>query len=314
MSGQSLTKISPSRVEAAYAKLNLGLVVLSRRQDGFHDLRSLFQTVDLHDRVVVTPGEGLELHCSDPDLPAGAGNLAWRAADLYLRETGGAGARIELEKRIPAGAGLGGGSADAAAVLRGLDRLNERPLGRARLAEMGADLGSDVPFAVHGGTMLVEGRGERLTPVTWRPSATWHCVLVCPDDPVDTAWAYGELARRRQHATADLSVRKAYSTFVGSARGGFLDAADLWSVLTNDFQPLIEGTKPIVANASLALAGTFPRARSMSGTGSTVFGIYDDRIAAEQAASTLQAAGHPVFVCTPVAGPSEAGPDRRDND
>ena len=300
---QSLTDDSEGLQERACAKLNLGLKVLSRRQDGFHDLVSVCQTVSLCDTVRVTPAADISLKCSDPALSPGADNLAWRAAELYRRQVGGGGCHIELAKRIPAGGGLGGGSADAAAVLRALDRLASRPLGLNRLAELGALLGSDVPFAVRGGTVLVEGRGERLLPLRWAAPPRWWCLLVCPPSPVSTEWAYEELARRRGHRV--LSDPSPYSTFISSARGGCLDAHKLWSVLENDFQPLVEGIKPIVARASQLLADTAPLARSMSGSGSTVYGIYDDRTAARRAETILRAAGFPVFLCTPVPEPIE---------
>ncbi len=309
MSHQSLTDNSESRQERACAKLNLGLKILSRRQDGFHDLLSVFQTVSLCDTVRVTLATDITLNCSDPTLPTGAENLAWRAADLYHREVGGDGSHIELTKRIPAGGGLGGGSADAAAVLRALDRLASEPLGLGRLAELGAHLGSDVPFAVRGGVMLIEGRGERLLPLTWAAPPRWWCLLVYPPIPVSTTWAYAELARRRA-AEEVLSDSSPYSTLISSARGGCLDADGLWPVLENDFQPLVESIKPIVARASQLLADTAPLAHSMSGTGSTVYGIYDDRAAARRAETILQAAGYPVFLCTPVPEPIDSAPPR----
>ncbi|HJP33415.1 MAG TPA: 4-(cytidine 5'-diphospho)-2-C-methyl-D-erythritol kinase [Candidatus Latescibacteria bacterium] len=313
MSHQSLTKDSASCLEPANAKLNLGLKVLSRRQDGFHDLLGVFQTVSLGDTVRVTLEAEITLDCSDPALPAGPQNLAWRAADLYRSQTGTSGCHIELTKRIPAGAGLGGGSADAAAVLRGLDRLSDRPLGLSRLVELGAHLGSDVPFAVGGGTSLVEGRGERLLPLTWATPPGWWCVLVCPPEPVPTAWAYAELARRRPHGV--LSNPSSYATLIGSARGGCLHADRLWPVLENDFQPLVEDTKPIVARASQLLADTDPLAQSMSGSGSTVYGIYDDRNAARRAETILRGTEYPVFLCTPVPGLIDAvGQGEADNE
>ena len=298
VSHQSLTNDSSSCQERAYAKVNLGLKVLSPRQDGFHDLLSIFQAVSLYDTISVTPAQDISLTCSDASLPTGPDNLAWRAADIYRLETGTGGCRIELTKQIPAGAGLGGGSADAAAVLRSLDQLASRPLGLTQLAELGARIGSDVPFCVLGGTMLVEGRGERLSPQSWAAPPTWWFVLVCPTVPISTGWAFAELKRKRQiQSLSDLSP---YATLISSARGGYLDADKLWSVLENDFQPLVEGTKPIVARASQLLADTAPLAQSMSGSGSTVYGIYDDRTAARHAESILRAAEYPVFVCTPV--------------
>ena len=301
---QSLTNNLNDLVELAYAKVNLGLQILSQRQDGFHDLLSVFQTVSLCDTVIVTPAADITLVCSDPSLPGGEQNLAWRAADLYRSQTGSGGCHIRLTKQIPAGAGLGGGSADAAAVLRALDRLASRPLGAAQLARLGAELGSDVPFAVTGGTCLVQGRGERLSPLAWQTSADWWCLLVCPPEPVDTDWAYAELARRR--ADKNLSISSPYSILVGSTSGGCLDANKLWSVIENDFQPIVESIKPIVARASQLLADTAPRAHSMSGSGSSVFGIYDDRAVACYAESILRAAGYPVFLCTPVSAGQQA--------
>lgn len=154
--------------ERAPAKVNLYLEVLHRRGDGYHELETVFQTIDLCDRVTVSlrADEQLTLRCDDPSLPADQRNLAWRAAQRY-REAAGlrAGVDIVLEKRIPAGAGLGGGSADAAAVLRALERLGGRPLGRERLRELAAELGSDVPFCLEGGTAHATGRGERLQPL-----------------------------------------------------------------------------------------------------------------------------------------------------
>lgn len=300
MSIQALRSNGNTCTEIAFAKVNLGLKVLSHRQDGYHDLASVFQTVSLGDRVLLEPTAQLALSCSDAALPAGPGNLAWRAAELYLREVGGRPCRIHLEKAIPVAAGLGGGSADAAAVLRGLDRLASRPAGRRSLLELAVRLGSDVPFGLSGGAALAEGRGERLLPLAWDGGPFW-CLLVFPPEPVSTAWAFAELDRTRRGDA--LSKPSAYLTFLDSVRGGRVDADGLWRVLENDFQPVIERAKPIVARASQLLAATGPLARSMSGSGSTVYGIYDDRTAADRAAHRLRTAGFPVFLCTPVPAP-----------
>ena len=298
MSKQSLTLGDGELVENAWAKVNLGLRVLSQRQDGFHDLIGLFQTVSLADRLRLRPSHRLEVICSDPGVPQGPRNLAFRAADLYIREAGGSHWHVHIEKAIPAAAGLGGGSADAAAVLRALDRAASRPVGLQSLARMAEQLGSDVPFALVGGTALVEGRGERLMTVGWSAGQVWY-VLVCPPVPVDTGWAYAELDRQRRAGTAVLSEPDAYRTLLEHARGGLVDANRLWPVLHNDFQSLVERAKPIVARASQLLAGTDPLAHSMSGSGATVYGIYDDRTVANRAVLRLREAGFPVFLCTP---------------
>ena len=310
MSKQSLTPGDGEWVESARAKLNLGLGVLSQRQDGFHDLIGLFQTVSLADRLRLRPSPRLELTCSDPEVPSGPRNLAYRAADLYLREAGGSPWRVHIDKSIPAAAGLGGGSADAAAVLRVLDRASSRPVGRPALTRMAEQLGSDVPFALTGGTALVEGRGERVSPVRWTSEDVWY-VLVRPPVAIDTGWAYAELDRQRQAGAIALSASEPYRTFLAQLRGGLVDASRLWSVLHNDFQPVVERARPIVARASQLLAATDPLARSMSGSGATVYGIYDDRIAAGRAAGRLREAGFPVFLCTPFPSPPQAGEETR---
>ena len=149
-------------VERAYAKLNLTLEVIRKRDDGYHDLASIIQTVDLHDELEFVEGDGIEFECSDASL-AGDGNLVMLTAKALRDKTGTSfGARIVLRKRIPVAAGLGGGSADAAATLRGLNRLWGLGMSEPELAQVGAEVGSDVPFLVSGGTGLVSGRGEVL--------------------------------------------------------------------------------------------------------------------------------------------------------
>ena len=149
-------------VERAYAKLNLTLEVIRKRDDGYHDLASIIQTVDLHDELEFVEGDGNEFECSDASL-AGDGNLVMLTAKALRDKTGTSfGARIVLRKRIPVAAGLGGGSADAAATLRGLNRLWGLGMSEPELAQVGAEVGSDVPFLVSGGTGLVSGRGEVL--------------------------------------------------------------------------------------------------------------------------------------------------------
>ena len=150
---------------AAPAKLNLHLEVLGRRADGFHALESIFQTIALHDDVELRlhPAPGITLSCDDASLPADGGNLAWRAAAAFLARAPATGVAIALAKRIPHGAGLGGGSSDAAAVLRGLARLLPGFWSAAELATLAAALGSDVPFFLVGGTAHGTGRGEILS-------------------------------------------------------------------------------------------------------------------------------------------------------
>ena len=181
--------------EGAFAKVNLTLDVLDKREDGYHNLRSIMQTVSLHDDVHVTVGcEGWQIHCyrevlppdadenTEPELvtcglPQDRENLAWKAAEAFYARIGKKpeGLEIFINKRIPLEAGLGGGSADAAAVLRALNRAYDSPLSIPALCELGAQVGSDVPFCVMGGTALVEGKGELLTRLPPAPERNSPC-------------------------------------------------------------------------------------------------------------------------------------------
>lgn len=181
--------------EGAYAKLNLTLDVLGKREDGYHDLQSVMQTISIRDDVQLDIGTGKpwKLTCSNPEIPTDERNLAWKAAKVYCDslKLDPNGLEIHITKRIPSGAGMGGGSADAAAVLRALNRHYQEPLSIMALAELGAQVGSDVPFCVLGGTAMVEGRGERLRKLPDMPDCIF---VVCkPDFSVSTPELYKKL-------------------------------------------------------------------------------------------------------------------------
>ena len=166
----------------AFAKLNLTLEVLGRRDDGYHEVRTIFQTIDLADRLEIRPYPSLRLECDDPALN-GEANLAWRAAKALARSRSiRPRASIFIQKRIPVGMGLGGGSSDAAATLIALNRLWGLSLGAEELAQVAAELGSDVPFFLWGGTALAEGRGERVKPLP--PLPPQPVTLVCPNTTI----------------------------------------------------------------------------------------------------------------------------------
>ena len=196
-------------VERANAKINLGLKVLGPRPDGYHDICSIAQSLDLADVLHLRPSAATRLTCTEPALSTGADNLVLRAAELFNARLGTAPQRfdIHLEKCIPVGAGLGGGSADAAAVLRALNRFHGRPFARAELQSLGSCLGSDIPFLIEGGTALMRGRGERLEPLVWRGDV--HYVLACPAIEISTAWAY-------RHVAPHLTPESPYLNFVDS--------------------------------------------------------------------------------------------------
>ena len=261
---------------AAPAKVNLFLKILHRRGDGFHELETLFQAVDLCDRVTVArEGSGVALEVDGPDLGPLEENLAHRAARAFLHRVGargGEGVRIRLEKRIPAGAGLGGGSSDAAAVLRCMNALwgAEEPGGGAipgeSLADLGAELNSDVPFFLGGSTLaLGTGRGEILRPLRPLPSA--HLVLVLPPVHVATGPAYVALARQRERRPEP--AREAWDP--ASLAGGWDAAAD---AAVNDFETVVPDAYPEVAASLQALGEAGGAPVLLSGSGGACFGLF----------------------------------------
>ncbi len=278
--------------EPAWAKINLGLKVLGPRPDGYHDICSIFQTVDLADVLHFRQGPVNRLSCTDPSLPTNENNLAMTALQLFQTEVAGIDSfEIHLEKNIPVGAGLGGGSADAAAVLRAMNRCSRERLSAAALQTLAQQLGSDVPFLINGGCAVVRGRGELISPVSATGNITF--VLVYPGFEISSAWAYSRLQ-------GSLTVNTPYLNFIDSLSGGCVDLLELCSTLENDFQPMVERAYPIVAELRHTLSSTGARFLSMSGSGSCLFGVFEDRTAASSAATELQAQGFRSFLCKPV--------------
>ena len=280
-------------VEKAYAKINLGLKVLGRRPDGYHEILSVAQCVDLADVLYLKSSSSDHLTCSLDGLSTGPDNLVCRAVDAFRarlnRPTHSF--RIHLEKNIPIGAGLGGGSADAAAALRALNRFYDQPFSNVGLRQIAATLGSDIPFLVESGTALMKGRGEILEALSWEGAVFY--VLAYPEIELSTAWAYNQLG-------SILTENSPYSKFINSLSDGCVDHDRLFEVLENDFTPAVDRTYPIVAELRSQLDQVGARATSMSGSGSTVYGIFDDRNIASQAQSALQRQGCRSFLCQPV--------------
>ena len=268
---------------SAPAKLNLFLHVVGRRADGYHELQTVFQFVDLADRVhIACRGDGTVRRTAATPGVAEADDLAIRAARLLREETGaGEGAGIRVEKRIPPGGGLGGGSSDAAAVLVGLNRLWGLGLDAVRLAALGARLGADVPVFVHGLAAWAEGAGERLVPLALeRP---WY-VLVVPPVAVSTAEVFGSSALTRN--TPKLTIAALFRDRLERPESPapvepFLAAA------RNDCEPVVRAMHPAVGEA-LDWLSRHGRAR-MTGTGATVFAPFDTRERADEIARAVPA-------------------------
>jgi 4-diphosphocytidyl-2-C-methyl-D-erythritol kinase len=250
-------------VLSAAAKVNLTLEVLSKRSDGYHEIASVMQAVDLSDRLVLEEAPGLELQTSAPGVPKNEGNLAFRAA-AALREAAGfvGGVRITLDKRIPVAAGLGGGSTDAAAVLIGLNWLWRLRWPIARLAEVAMGLGSDVPFFLHGGAAVATGRGEQVQPVRGGALAI---VLVNPRFAASTAEIYGRVT------PAMYSDGTRTRRVVGALRTR--RPARVAESLYNGLEAAALGPFPQIRRMEAALTAAGSLGAVMSGSGPTVFGI-----------------------------------------
>jgi 4-diphosphocytidyl-2-C-methyl-D-erythritol kinase len=266
----------------AHAKINWTLYVLGRRADGFHEIRTVMQTITLHDSLTFTQGddERLTLTCNEPSIPVNEKNLVLRAA-LALREKYGVreGARIHLLKRIPAEAGLGGGSSDAAAALMGLAHLWKIKTNREELTEIGARLGADVPFFFTGGTALGTGLGTEITPL--RDVSAEHLLIIKPRAKVSTPEAYKAL--KRPALTKDgrdiiLSISRAEARISDS----------LHEALHNDFEPVIFELYPEIARARERLLEQGARGALLAGSGASVFGIFESVEAQRRAGEVLE--------------------------
>lgn len=248
----------------SYAKVNLFLEVLGKRDDGYHQIETVLQEIDLHDTLHFEEGEkGIEISASHPQLPSGEDNLVYRAAQLLQQKLGlSRGVKIRIEKKIPLASGLGGGSSNAAATLRGLLRLWEVQVREETLLEWGALLGMDVPFFLKGGTVLATGRGEILTPIDS------HCkfwmVLVNPGFRIASAWAYGRLS-------LSLTERDKSAKILNCLRLG--DVRGVGKCLYNRMEEVVNREYPEIARIKGELLHFGALGAVMSGSGPTVVGI-----------------------------------------
>ncbi|WP_224982811.1 4-(cytidine 5'-diphospho)-2-C-methyl-D-erythritol kinase [Geomonas agri] len=262
----------------APAKVNYRLDVLGKRPDGYHDLRMVMQRVGLYDEITIalsaTPG--IRVTCGKKGVPDGPGNIAWRAADVLLKLSGKeTGIDIAIDKRIPVAAGLGGGSSDAATVLMGVNELLGLGLSDQHLMEIGVKLGADVPFFIFKKTALAEGIGDKLTALESMPSL-W-VVLVNPGIHVSTAWVYQNL----------ILTGKRPATII---RGSYSNATEVAELLSNDLEPVTCGKHPLLNEVKDMLLAAGAAGSLMSGSGATVFGIFEDEAVARKAAADIAAA------------------------
>ena len=255
----------------SYAKVNIGLRIVGKRPDGYHDLETIFQQIGLHDTLTIEIAEStgqpqMTMTTDDPSLPVDSRNLAVRAAELFLEKSHKQlSVKIDLKKVIPTGAGLGGGSSNAATTLLALNRLTGQALPKATLYECATQLGAAVPFFLTGGLAWATGIGEVLTPIERVPE--YLIVVVVPPVSISTKWAYTNLKIRLTNTKNNLKL----SHFLRMQN----DLSDWPTNLTNDFEPLVFGKHRILKEIKDDLFKTGANYASLSGSGSALFGIFD---------------------------------------
>ena len=273
---------SPLEIKA-YAKINWTLDVLFKREDGYHELRTIYQTVSLHDSLRFgKTSRAIEIVCDDPRVPCDETNLVFKAAALLRQATGvSKGARIEIVKRIPVAAGLGGGSSNGAATLLGLVKLWQVEVDERVLNRIAAALGSDVPFFLIGGTALGVGRGEEVSPI--EEARSENLLLVNPGFAVSTRDAYEKLSR--------LTASKAPSIipFALTAAKGI---RELLLAARNDLEEVVLDAHPEIAEVKRRLSSLGARHPLMSGSGATVFGVFDNSQLIDKAATEMRMLGY----------------------
>jgi 4-diphosphocytidyl-2-C-methyl-D-erythritol kinase len=260
---------TPNRLHVTTrAKVNLSLEVIRRREDGYHEIETIFQCIDLADQIEVelTSDARIEIECSVPEIPVDERNLCHRAI-VAMRPAAGAslGARMKIDKRIPSGAGLGGGSSNAAGILLAVCRELRLEVPARELNRIAASLGSDVPFFLYGGTMLGRGRGEILTPLESLKGGTF--VIVKPEVSIATGWVYSQPTFGLTSHRPRLNLRAANSVLARFPRGAL--------PFRNALEAAVLPAYPVIARVLEELFSDQPCYASMTGSGSAVYAIFE---------------------------------------
>ena len=279
-------------ITKSFAKINLSLDVLGRRENGYHDVRMVMQTVSVFDQITVERiKSGIELSTNLPYLPLDHNNLAYKAAQEFFRYTGiNEGVHIDISKRIPVGAGLAGGSSNASAVLKAMNKLFNAGLSLKELCKIGVNIGADVPYCVLGGTRLAEGIGEKLSPLPKMPKCC--IVLVKPSFSISTKAVYEKIDSCTDYLHPDtealikgLEEKSLYK--IASAMGNVLEEVSISE------HPILEKVKEELCSLGALRA-------QMSGSGPTVFGIFKTYDEARNAKKQLWGKYKTVYICSPV--------------
>ena len=273
----------------AHAKINLGLYVVERRADGYHNIETVFHRIALADTITLTPAPDIAVTSSSPEVPSDPTNICFKAAQLVRDRLGvSSGVHIDIEKKIPVGAGLGGGSADAASVLRELPAFWGREVSGEALRTLALQLGSDVPYFLASGSAFAGGRGELLD---YFDLDVPFAILLCyPNVHVATGWAYAGIRPRRREGAEDLKL---------IVQAGMKHPETLASSLRNDFEPVVFAAHPAVREVKQKMIDAGALFALMSGSGSSVYGFFSDSNAAAACADPLRRRGYRTHITDP---------------
>ena len=271
------------------AKINLSLDVIGKRADGYHELRMIMQTVDICDLITVSLSDNgnITVYSDNKNVPLGEDNIVYKAAKLFFEKLGKTfGAEIEIKKNIPMGAGMAGGSADAAGTLKALNILTNKPFSDEELEVMGKNIGADVPFCIRGGCCLCEGIGEVLTPLPEMKGV--YLAVAKPEFSVSTPWVYKNLKLSEE------SVHPETDKLIRALEFGEYEAFNKFS--GNTLESVTAGEYPEIAEYENLMKENGAFFSMMTGSGPTVFGLFKDKKNADTAASVLREKTKEVFV------------------
>jgi 4-diphosphocytidyl-2-C-methyl-D-erythritol kinase len=279
----------------SYAKINLCLYVLKKREDGYHEIFSVMQAIDLYDHLTLHKTEkGIDILCDHPDVPKDETNLAYQAADLLFREGNfPGGVRIDIEKKIPVSAGLGGGSSNAAFTLTGMNQLFDLKLSFQKLHFLASKIGSDVPFFLYSGQAIAQGRGEKIVPI--RLFRDYWLILVYPNFMISTEKVYGDVK-------IDLTEDKSFINLKScDNKDGFFGTLRQFH---NDLEKVVANRYAMINQIKETLEKFGAIKSSMSGSGPTVYGVFEKKLQAEEVTRKFSDGDWQVFLTQPIPGKS----------
>jgi 4-diphosphocytidyl-2-C-methyl-D-erythritol kinase len=280
-------------VYRAYAKINIGLRIVGRRPDGYHDIETVFHRVNLYDEILIRPADEISVSSTDPAVPGGRENICFKAAEILQCHLGvKEGAEITIQKRIPVGAGLGGGSANAGVLLRALPRFWGHAIDEVDLSRLALDIGSDVPYFLGRGPAYARGRGELLE--CFDLEVPYTILLCSPGINVSTAWAY------RQARPAAALPETDLKTLVTE---GMENPSRLREEVQNDFEPVVFSAHPEIRHIKETLYKEGAVFALVSGSGSSLFGMFTESRKAEEASTRLASAGMQTALTPPRFSP-----------